>query len=151
VPAPAVVGAVQGTLALDLVPAAPPAPTAGVPVCLLEPDATACDPTGLPDPRRWATMLAQAVVEILARRRPVAQVLRWLEPAVYERVRRSVEAGRDGRGGAPVRVRRVRVGTTPDGNVEAVAVVDDGVRCRALALRLEPLDGRWLCTSLDVV
>jgi hypothetical protein len=30
-------------------------------------------------------------------------------------------------------------------------VVDDGLRCRALALRLEALDGRWLCSALEMV
>ena len=141
---------VQGTLALELLPAAPPAPSAG-PWVGDGDDEPPCDPAGLPDPRRWVGMLAQAVVEILAGRRPAAQVVRWLEPSVYERVRRSVRPRRDSRGGAPVRVRRVRVSTSPDGNVEGAAVVDDGVRCRALALRLEPLDVRWLCTALDVV
>jgi hypothetical protein len=38
-----------------------------------------------------------------------------------------------------------------DGTVEAVAVVDDGTRCRALALRLEALQRRWLCTALEIV
>jgi hypothetical protein len=50
-----------------------------------------------------------------------------------------------------VRVRRVRLGPVVDGRVEAVVVVDDAVRCRALALRLDAIDGRWLCTALDVV
>jgi hypothetical protein len=152
---------VQGTLALDLVPAPPPdrdppAPDPG----LADDDAwgddppSRTDPVELPDPRRWAAMIAQAVVEILAGRRPAVQVVRWLETPVYERVRRSaLAAGGPGprRQGTPVRVRRVRVSTTLDGAVEAVAVVDDGVRCRALALRLEALDGRWLCSALEML
>jgi hypothetical protein len=35
--------------------------------------------------------------------------------------------------------------------VEAVVVVDDGRRCRAMAVRLEGLDGRWCCTVLRIV
>lgn len=148
---PPVPGPVQGTLALELAPAVPPAPSAGPWVAEVDDGVAPCDPAGLPDPRRWVGMLAQAVVEILAGRRPAAQVVRWLEPSVYERVRRSVGTRHDARGGSPVRVRRVRVSTSPDGNVEGAAVVDDGRRCRALALRLEPLEGRWVCTALDVV
>ena len=148
---PTELGPVQGTLALELVPAAPPAPAPGPRAVQAADEVAPCDPAGLPDPRRWVGMIAQAVVEILAGRRPAAQVVRWLEPSVYERVRRSVGTRRHAGGGSPVRVRRVRVSTSPDGNVEAAAVVDDGVRCRALALRLEPLDRRWVCTALDVV
>jgi hypothetical protein len=45
----------------------------------------------------------------------------------------------------------VRVSTSLDGAVEAVAVIDDGTRCRALAVRLEALQRRWVCTALDLV
>jgi hypothetical protein len=105
----------------------------------------------LPDPRRWAALLAQAVVEILGGRRPVAQVLRWVDPEIHERLRRSAPSARRATGGPPVRVRRVRVSTSLDGAVEAVAIVDDGTRCRAMAMRLEALERRWLCTALDIV
>lgn len=113
--------------------------------------APAPDLAVLPDPRRWTALLAQAVVEILAGRRPVAQVVRWVEPEIAERLRRSAPPPRSAAGSVPVRVRRVRVSTSMEGSVEAVAVVDDGVRCRALAFRLEALHRRWLCTSLDLV
>jgi hypothetical protein len=152
--------AVQGTLALDLVPSEPAAPAScdlalGVDGDGWEDDPPSrCDPVELPDPRRWAGMIGQAVVEILAGRRPPVQVVRWLDGPVYERVRRSAE-GAASRGrrspGTPVRVRRVRVGSGLDGSVEAAVVVDDGVRCRALALRLEAMDGRWLCSALDMI
>jgi hypothetical protein len=145
----------QGTLALELVPGRLEPP---LPPLLEEQDDDLVLPGGtvtLPDPERWAGMIGQAVVEILAGRRPPAQVVRWLDSTVYERVRRSADAlkARDGarQAGVPVRVRRVRLGPVVDGRVEAVVVVDDAVRCRALALRLDAIDGRWLCTALDVV
>lgn len=105
----------------------------------------------LPDPRRWTALLAQAVVEILGGRRPVAQVVRWVDPEIAQRLRRSAAPPGRAPGAAPVRVRRVRVSTSMEGTVEAVAVVDDGARCRALAFRLEALHRRWLCTSLDLI
>lgn len=103
----------------------------------------------LPDPRTWAALLAQAVVEVLGGRRPVGQVVRWVDPEILERLRASAPAR--GGTGRPVLVRRVRVSTQLDGTVEAAVVVDDGTRCRALALRLEALSRRWLCTALDLV
>ncbi len=103
----------------------------------------------LPDPRTWAALLAQAVVEVLGGRRPVGQVVRWVDPEILDRLRAS--APTRGAKVRPVLVRRVRVSTQPDGTVEAAVVVDDGTRCRALALRLEALSRRWLCTALDLV
>lgn len=109
------------------------------------------DVGGLPDPRRWAGLLAQAVVEILAGYRPAGQIVRWVDPEIYERVRASAATPGRAPNGTPVRVRRVRVSTTMDGTVEAAAVVDDGTRCRALAMRFEALARRWQCTALDLV
>lgn len=107
------------------------------------------DVGSLPDPRTWAALLAQAVVEVLSGRRPVGQVVRWVDPEILERLRAS--AATRGGTGRPVLVRRVRVSTQLDGTVEAAVIVDDGTRCRALALRLEALSRRWLCTALDLV
>ena len=116
-----------------------------------DPPAPAPDVGALPDPRRWSALLAQAVVEILGGRRPPGQVVRWTAPEIYDRIQRSAPRQRAGQSGTPVRVRRVRVSTSPEGSVEAVAIVDDGQRCRALAIRLEPLQRRWMCTALDLV
>ena len=75
----------------------------------------------------------------------------WTDRDVFERIAASAPGRAERVGGSPVRVRRVRVSTSMDGTVEAVAVVDDGTRCRALALRLEALQRRWLCTALEIV
>lgn len=143
----------QGTLALELAPAAPAAPVPP-PSTWLEEDEeppARTDPTALPDPRGWSAMIAQALVEVLAGRRPPVQLLRWVDPDIYDRIRRSAPQRAPRGAGAPVRVRRVRVRTVPDGSVEAVVVVDDGTRCRALALRLDALERRWVCTALEMI
>jgi len=142
----------QGALALELAASAPPAPAPAASMWPQEDEpAHPPDVTVLPDPRRWTAMIAQAVVEILGGRRPATQVLRWVDPEIYQRIQRSAQPQPGRGGGIPVRVRRVRISTSPDGPVEAVAVVDDGTRCRAMTLRLEALERRWLCTALDIV
>lgn len=143
----------QGLLSLEITRSAPPAPRPDSQGWDIDDDPRPApgDPGRLPDPRRWAAMLAQAVVEVLAGRRPATQLVRWLDLEVYERVRRSAAAPSGRRTGVPVRVRRVRVSTSVEGWVEAVAVVDDGTRCRAMAVRLEALQRRWLCTALDII
>ena len=47
-------------------------------------------------------------------------------------------------------VRGVRVCLPADGVAEASAVVIDADRVRAVAVRLEGLDGRWRATALEV-
>jgi len=152
-PAPDIGRRGSGTPALAIVPAEPSAPVVD-PLTWRDCDEEPPRPPdlgALPEPRRWAALLAQAVVEILGGRRPVAQVLRWVDPEIHERLRRSAPSVRRAPGGPPVRVRRVRISTSLEGSVEAVAVVDDGTRCRAMAMRLEALERRWLCTALDIV
>lgn len=145
--------ATPGTRRLRLVPAAPAMQGESARALCDDPDEPPApvDVGCLPDPRRWAALLAQAVVEILAGHRPAGQIVRWVDPEIYERVRASAADPARAPSGTPVRVRRVRVSTAMDGTVEAAAVVDDGTRCRALAMRFEALARRWQCTALDLV
>ncbi|MFP5336653.1 MAG: Rv3235 family protein [Actinomycetes bacterium] len=115
-------------------------------------------PSGhLPDPGTTARALVQAVVEVLAGTRPAAQLVRWLSADVYAALqRRAALAARLARPAAasgPARrpvVRAVRTSAPADGVVEASAVVLDRGRIRAVAVRLEGLDGRWRATALEV-
>jgi len=109
--------------------------------------------SALPEPRRWAARLAQAVLESLGGRRPVQQLSRWLDEAVFAALSRSVRAsGRPRADRSPqVVVRSVRATRPTSHAVEACVVVQVGRRARAVALRLEGLDGRWMCTALDVI
>ena len=47
-------------------------------------------------------------------------------------------------------VRSVHVSEPVDGVAEVCAIVQQGPRCRAIALRLEGIDGRWQCTALHI-
>ncbi|WP_460524828.1 Rv3235 family protein, partial [Flindersiella endophytica] len=66
-------------------------------------------------------------------------------------------AGRGGRalsraGSAAGRlaVRSVHVSEPADGVAEAAVHVQHGSRSRAIAVRIEGLDGRWRCTALEL-
>lgn len=109
----------------------------------------------LPDPTAACTALVQAIVEVLGGSRPSAQLARWLAADVYAGLqRRAGLAARLRRGAAPTPchavVRRVRVCQPRDGVVEACAVIIESERVRAVALRLEGLDGRWRATAVEV-
>jgi hypothetical protein len=111
----------------------------------------------LPEPKPWAGRLVQAIVEVTAGVRPIGQLVRWTTTEVYDAVRsRGMAASRDaGPIGRTQRrlgavVRSVHVNEPADGVAEVCAVVQQGARCRAIALRLEGIDGRWQCTALQV-
>jgi len=159
-------GPTQGTLALTFLlpsglPAVPHAASAA-PVDLARParvprpdDIFDPQPTAradLPDPQLWAGRLAQAMLEVDAGVRPVAQLRRWTSEEVYaslrHRGRRSRFVQTRAAGSNRVWVRSLRICEPADGVAEVSAVVQDGPRTRALAMRLEGTDGRWRCTVL---
>lgn len=111
--------------------------------------------TALPEPAPWAARLVQGIAEILSLDRPVTQLVRWATPDVYEDLRRRVDVRRRSRQTRDHRrrptVRSVHVTEPSDGVAEVCAVVHDGHRARAFALRLEGVDGRWRATALDLV
>lgn len=107
----------------------------------------------LPEPDPFVARLSQAIIEVVSGQRPAPQLIRHTAPTIYSVIaRQAMVAGRR-RTPGPRRsavVRRVRVCEPADGIVEACAVVVAHGRVRALALRLEGLDGRWLVTALTI-
>ncbi len=121
-----------------------------------EPGLTMTARADLPDPRQWAARLAQGVLEVAAGARPSSQLWRWTTQEVLDDVRqRSRPAtlldSQRRRAQVPAMVRSVHVCEPADGVAEATAIVAGRLRTRALALRLEGLNGRWLCTALEWV
>ncbi len=107
----------------------------------------------LPEPEPFTAKIAQAIVEVISGQRPATQLIRHTSPTVYSVLaRRALVSNRRLASGPrrPAVVRRVRVCEPADGVVEACAVVVAHGRVRALALRLEGLDGRWLVTQVAV-
>lgn len=147
---------VQGTLALDILPhSEPPQPT---------PDTGAgADVVDIASVRRtqveaWAARFAQAAVEIVGGDRPASQVVRWTTETVFNELdRRAQLIGRASAALAgtrrmqPVRPRVHSVRTCflgPD-VVESAVHLHYGQRSRAMALRLERREDRWVCTALQ--
>lgn len=109
----------------------------------------------LPDPAPLAGSIAQALVEVLAGRRPVIQLIRWTTPAVYAALSaRSTVAQRRRRGDSGARsrvtVRRVVVRCPYEDVAEVAIVVIDGTRVRAIAARMRADHGRWIVDALQV-
>src|SRR5690606_14993031 len=112
----------------------------------------------LPDPTTLIEGLTRGVFEVLAGIRDIDQLARWIAEDAYRNlvIRANLAArARSARKTAPVRpvfrIVRVRQSSPADGIVEAVVVVAGPARTRAVAMRLEGLDGRWRATSLAVL
>jgi hypothetical protein len=141
---------VQGTLALDLAGGRPGPPETPE----LDPSRRSrVEHVADAEVRAWASRLAQGVVETLAGQRPASQLIRWTVPEVYRELehRARIVARAAPRGARKVRpqVRSIHVCRPGPGTAEVSVHVRHGARSRALALRLERRDTRWLCTVIE--
>lgn len=129
--------------ALDLRPAADPL------VVLTVPDPGAAVLPGLPDARAWSVALAVTLLEVLAGRRPQAQLSRWLEADVLTALTARLGRRRSVATVAPA-LRSVHVQHPAAGVAEVSVHGRLGDRSVAVALRLEARRERWLATALEL-
>ena len=152
------VASVQGTLALDLSPRLAP-PSLPEPTTLRAvADVVPIDPSHRGRLEQWVHRFVQASVEIVGGDRPASQLLRWTSAAVYSDLhRRAILVGRAGghqpgvRRVQPVRphVVSVHASFVSPTVAEASARVRYGARSRALAMRFERRQDRWICTAME--
>ena len=112
----------------------------------------------LPDPAPLCANLALCVVEALVGARSLDQVSRWVTESVFVHLLRRVVIASRARAmsGADAPRPRLRVGdprvSSPvPGVVEAVVLVHQPARSRAVAIRLETVRGRWRATAITVL
>jgi hypothetical protein len=135
----------QGALALDLDPAPglPPRPSLRV-VTGEERELDA-----------FSARFAQAVVEVIGGDRGVHQLMRWTTEWVYaDLMHRSHALHRTTPGDQRLRrvratVRSVHLFRPHEDAAELSIHVRHGQRSRAIAARIERIEGRWRCTVLD--
>jgi hypothetical protein len=147
--------AVQGTLALDLDPR---------PVDVPPPTPVPAGRSRTPDTadrelRGWTGRFAQALVEVVGGHRPVTQLARWTSRDVFRDLERRAQLVARATTTAPdtpplrstirSQVRSVHVSRPSTGVAEVSVHVRHGDRSRALALRLDLVEGRWVCTALE--
>jgi hypothetical protein len=114
--------------------------------------------TALPDPEPFLRNLTRGVFEVLAGVRDVDQLGRWLTEDPYRRLvtRSNLAARARSARGIPAKrpvhaILSTRYSSPADGVIEAVVIVQGPARTRAVAMRLEGMDGRWRATSLAVL
>ncbi|WES66146.1 Rv3235 family protein [Microbacter sp. GSS18] len=123
---------------------------------LFAPQRTSSDE--LPDPEPLLRNLTVGVLEVLAGVREVDQLARWLTEDPYRKLvtRSNLSARARSARGLPAKrpvhsILSIRHSSPADGVVEGVVIVRGPARTRAVALRLEGMDGRWRATSLGLL
>ena len=114
--------------------------------------------TALPDPEPFLRNITRGVLEVFAGVREVDQLARWLTEDAYRKLvtRANLAARARSARGVPAKrpvhtLLSVHHSSPADGVVEAVVIVQGPARTRAVALRLEGMDGRWRATSLALL
>jgi hypothetical protein len=110
----------------------------------------------VPEARAWGGRLAQAVAEVLAGDRPISQLVRFTDDAVFMELNRRVRlmglnttaVSRGAKDKSTLR--SVRVFMPEPFVAEVSAHVRRGDRSRAIALRMEIRRNRWVCTALEL-
>ncbi|NYF15890.1 hypothetical protein HDC37_000702 [Microbacterium sp. AK009] len=112
----------------------------------------------LPDPQVFIENLTRGVLEVFAGVREVEQLARWLTEDAYRKLltRANLAARARSARGVPAKrpvhqILTIRHSSPADGIVEGVVVVAGPARTRAVAVRLEGMDGRWRTTSLALL
>jgi Family of unknown function (DUF6459) len=103
-----------------------------------------------PLPPRAAVLFADAalrrVLEVVDRRRPLAQLRPLVAPSLIDTVTALARAPHT----AAATLRRVRVRTVDDDAAEMFATYTRAHRVRAIAGRIEQVDGRWRIVALQI-
>lgn len=102
----------------------------------------------------WSGCLAVAACEVLTGTRPVQQLTRWLEVPVYGLLARRAglmrRLGRMTDRPTHATLWGIRSATGVEGGFELSAVVHDGTRVRAVALRAVEFRARWRASALEI-
>lgn len=112
----------------------------------------------LPDPEPLLANLARCVLEVLAGARDLEQIARWVTDDVYTHLLKRVVLAARARDTSHKRVLRPQltilrtvISEPRDGVVEAVVLVQNPARVRAVAIRLEGLDRRWRASTISIL
>ena len=110
------------------------------------------------DPEPLLENLTRCVIEILAGARELEQIARWVTDDVYRHLLKRVvlsSRARQAKGVVASRpafaIGSMSICEPRDGVIESVIIVRGRARTRAVAIRLEGLDGRWRASAINVL
>ena len=102
--------------------------------------------TELPELHAWTMKFIVSVVEIWAGRRQPAQLISWCHRVIYMELLRTSGSQKE-----IGKIKSIHQSEPLDGICESTALIRYGDRLRAVVIRFEGVDGRWLCTALKML
>ncbi len=100
----------------------------------------------LPDGDIWAERFVILALEVMAGSRPIAQMSRWCSKKVFTYLIENIHPKK-----SMPKLGKLHIGKPTEECMEVVLLLHSPVRKRALMARFEALDGRWLCTCLQIL
>lgn len=100
----------------------------------------------LPELHAWTMKFAVSVLEIWAGRRQPAQLISRCHRHIYTQLLKGVGSQRE-----VGRIRTIHQNEPLDGICESTVTVRFGERLRAMVIRFEGVDEKWLCTELKLL
>jgi hypothetical protein len=100
----------------------------------------------LPEISQWTMSFAINLLEIIAGRRQPSQLATRCHYVIFRQLLPMVGCEKE-----VGRIRKIHQDQPLDGICESVITVRFGERLRALVIRTEGVDGRWLCTALRLM
>lgn len=102
--------------------------------------------TELPELHSWTMKFAVSVIEIWAGRRQPAQLISRCHRHIYLQLLKQVGSQKE-----IGRIRTIHQSEPLDGICESTITVRYGERLRAMVVRFEGVDNRWVCTELKLL
>jgi len=100
----------------------------------------------LPDIQAWTMKFIVSVVEVWAGRRQPAQLIHWCHRVIYMELLKSSGSQKE-----IGKIKSIHQSEPLDGICENTVLIRYGERLRAVVIRFEGVDGRWLCTALKMI
>lgn len=100
----------------------------------------------LPDGIVWAERFIILALEVMAGARPIAQLSRWCSRKVFTYLIENIHPKK-----TIPKIGKLHIGRPIEECMEVVLLLHSPARKRALMARFEALEGRWLCTCLQIL
>jgi hypothetical protein len=100
----------------------------------------------LPDGGVWAERFIILALEVMAGARPIAQLSRWCSRKVFTYLIENIHPKK-----TIPKIGKLHIGKPSEECMEVVLLLHSPARKRALMARFEALEGRWLCTCLQIL
>jgi hypothetical protein len=102
--------------------------------------------TDLPKLDDWVGKYVVSLVEICGGKRPVQQLARWTHRVTYQQLISLI-----GQWKPLPKIRKFYISEPLEGIAEVTITLRFETRVRALALRFEGIEKRWVCTNMELI